>query len=171
LVVRPNRKIDLVIAEEVAEWVERTLQPMVFSSTRKPFDERYALIGIVFGRDDLSPFGQLVELRGDPYQTRFRVKDNELWLIERTTPEHRISIHLLDVSRDEDGRKISQSFVVYYRDKESGDLLRSEAIRDEKVIVGDYVLPLQWYETEVGREGSVYRTITLSEHKLLPAKV
>ena len=159
--VRPNRKVNLVIADEVRGWAERTLQSIVYSSTRKPFAERYQGVGIVFGKDDLSPFGQLVELSGDSYQTRFRIRDNEILVIERTTAEYRISIHMLHVERDEEDAKTRQSFVVYYYDKTDGSLQRSEAIQDEKVRVGRYVLPLRWHETEIRDGKAAYRALGL----------
>jgi len=168
--VGPSRKVKVTLSDpEAKRWVSETLTASLVTAFRKPFEERYEGIGVVFGKDDLHPLGMLVELRGDPYKTRFRIRDGEFRVIERTTPEHHIRIHVLNIERDEAGRKKSRSFLVSYFDKESGHLRKSEAIREERILLRAYALPSVWIETEVRRDGGGTRSLTLTGHQLLPA--
>lgn len=167
--VGANRKVKLNLSDpESRKWVMETIASMLASSARKPFDQKYEGVGIVFGKDDLHPLGQLVELHGDPYNTRYRIRDDEFWTTRRTLPEHEVAINVINIERDEAGRKKSRSFVVSYFDKETGELKKAEAIREERFLLGGYPLPAQWVESDVRRDRNSTRTLTLSEHKLLP---
>jgi hypothetical protein len=169
LVIPASRKIKLELGDaDARKWALGVLNSIATTSSRKEFEERYQNVGVVFGKDDLHPLGQLVELRGDPYQSKFRVLDGEVRYIERVTAEQRISLHILSVERDQEDRKRSRSFVANYIDKKSGALVRSEAIEDRRVIVDGYVLPEDWKETSVTGESTQTHSIALSNHALLP---
>ncbi|MCL4796713.1 MAG: DUF3386 family protein [Bryobacteraceae bacterium] len=166
--VPANRKIKVSLSDpESRKWVLNTLTASLANSFRKPFEERYEGVGVVFGKDDLHPLGMLVELRGDSYKSRFRIRDGEFRVIERSTPEHDISIQVLNIERDEQGRKLSRSFVVSYFNKESGRLEKTEAIREERRMVDRFALPGLWTETDVRREGGGTRSLSLTDHRLL----
>lgn len=165
-----NRRVKVSLSDpEARKWVAETLAQSLNNVNRKPFEERYAGMGIVFGKDDLHPLGQLIEVHGDPYQSRFRIKDGEFRTIRRMTKTHEVAIHVINIDRDEQGRKRSRSFVVNYFDKHSGKLDRSEAIREERILLGGYPLPAVWVESDLRRGRNATRTLTLTGHKLLPA--
>jgi hypothetical protein len=167
--VGPNRRVKVSLSDpESRKWVVSTLNSMLSSAARKPFEERYEGIGIVFGKDDLHPLGQLVELHGDPYNTRHRIRDGEFRTTRRTLKEHEVAINVINIDRDATGRKKSRSFVVSYFDKTTGELRKAEAIREERFLLGGYPLPALWVESDVRRDRNGTRTMTLTGHQLLP---
>jgi hypothetical protein len=167
--VNPEGRVRVDLADgDARKWVNGVMNSIISSSRQKDFEERYSNIGVVFGKDDLHPLGQLVELRGDSYQTKFRILDKEVRVIDRTTSAERISLHIVSIDRDSEDRKRNRSFVVYYFDKKSGELVRSEAIRDNRVIMDGYVLLNSWVEHAVGKDAVGTQSLILSNHKLLP---
>lgn len=169
VVIPANRKIKLELGDaDARKWALEVLLSIATTSSRKDFEERYQNVGVVFGKDDLHPQGQLVELRGDPYQSKFRILDNEIRAIERVTPEHRIALTILSIERDQQDRKRARTFVVNYLDAKSGDLVRSEAIHDERVIAAGYVVPKSWTETVISSKSSQTNALELSNHQILP---
>jgi len=168
--VGPNRRVKVTLGDpESRKWVTATIVSSLTSSNRQPFEERYEGVGVTFGKDDLHPLGQLVELHGDPYKTRFRIRDGEFRTTRRTTADYEVAIHVINIERDEQGRKKSRSFVVSYFDKETGELKKAEAIREERFLLGGYALPALWVESDVRRDRNGTRTLSLSGHRLLPA--
>lgn len=165
--VSGNGKARLDLGDSDArKWASGVLGSIGSASSRKDFEDRYENVGVVFGKDDLHPLGQLVELRGDVYNTRFRILDKEVRVIERTTPSGRIVVHIVSVQRDEEDRKLARSFVVHYFDPKTEDLVRSESIRDTRTIVDGYVLLESWVETTAAKDGISTRSMSLSEHKV-----
>ncbi len=163
-----GRKVRVDLPDsEARKWAAGVMNSIAAASHRKDFEERYAKVGVVFGKDDLHPLGQLLELKGDPYQTRFRILDREIRVIERSTPEYNMMLTILAIERDAADRKQARSFVVFYFDKKTGDLLRSEAIVDRRVILDGYVLPETWKETRVGKGGERTYSLSLRGHRLL----
>lgn len=152
---------------EARKWVLSVMNSIVATSNVKEFEERYENVGVVFGKDDLHPLGLLLELRGDPYQTKFRIQDKEIRVVDRSTSQERIFLHIVSIERDSEDRKRARSFVVYYFSKEAGELKRSEAIRDERTIVDGHVLPELWTETVVSNGTPVTRSLSISNHSLL----
>lgn len=168
LTVGPDGKVRVDLGDgEARKWALGVMTAIVARSTQKDFEERYENVGVVFGKDDLHPLGMLVELRGDPYQTRFRILDKEIRVIDRTTPAERIFLHIVSIERDATDRKRARSFVVYYFDKDSGELKRSEAIRDERTTLDGYVLPELWTETTVMNGSQTTQSMTVSNQQLL----
>jgi hypothetical protein len=167
--VEGARKVRVDLADgEARKWAAGVIHSIAAASQRKDFEERYAGVGVVFGKDDLHPLGQLVELKGDPYQSRYRILDREIRVIERSTPEYNMMLSIIAIERDTADRKHARSFVVYYFDKKTGELLRSEAIHDRRLILNGYALPETWKETRVGKGGERTYSLSLRGHRLLP---
>lgn len=168
--VGANRRVKVSVNDpESRKWVAETLAQSLANVNRRPFEERYEGMGIVFGKDDLHPLGQLVQVHGDPYNSRFRIKDGEFRTIRRTTKTHEVAIHVINIERDAQGRKQSRSFVVSYFDKETGKLERAEAIREERILLGGYPLPALWVESDLRHDRNGTRTLTLTGHQLAAA--
>lgn len=155
---------------ESRKWAEQTLTSVALNALREPFEKRYQGKSISFGKDDLHPLGQLVEVHGDAYSSRYRVRDGEIREIERSTREQRLTIEILSIDRHPEHGKQSQSFVVYYREPGSDALRSSEAVVDERVPVGGFNLPSLWLETRIGRGQPSTTSVTLRGHQLLPVE-
>lgn len=167
--ITKDGKVRLELADDDAKkWALQVLSSIAVTSTRRPFEDRYKDVGVSFGADDLHPLGQLVRLHGDPYNTRYRILDGEIRVIEREMPQHNMFLHILTVERDENGDKKARSFIVYYFDKKTNALLRSESIVDRRVSISGFVLPSSWKEIRVRDKNPSTSAIFLSDHQLLP---
>jgi hypothetical protein len=168
-VVAQDAKVKVEVGDpDARKWAASVLTSIAATSRRKDFETRYKDVGVVFGKDDHHPQGQLVETHGDPYKAKFRILDGEVRIIERTVGEELVILNILSIERDSEDRKRARSFVVNYFDKKSGNLLRSEAIRDRRIILDGYVLPEAWKEFAGGRGGARTQAIFLTKHILLP---
>ena len=59
--------------DEARAWVERVVAGIVAHGFRGEFDKEYANLGVTFGKDDLNPLGQPVEVHGGKLDTRYRI--------------------------------------------------------------------------------------------------
>ncbi len=170
--VRDRSKTELELPDEDAKkWASVVVADIVAYGFRSDFDKEYANLGVTFGRDDLNPLGQLIEVHGGKADVRYRIKDGQIRRVNRANGEKRVTIDVLQLNRDEQGRKVSQIYAVHYFDRKSENLNRSETVDEGKVEIGGYMLPA--YHDEIVSEGlgPSTRSIRFHDHKLLERSV
>jgi hypothetical protein len=166
--VRNRNKVALSFENaEAKQWVNEVVSSMIANAFRDSFDAKYAKLGVTFGKDDLNPLGQLLLVHGDRYETGYRIKDNEIRQILRANGERVLTIDILSVERDEQGRKLAQTYAAQYFSKEKMALQKTQTVQEGKVAVGDYLLPGYHYEVVNEDGGSRTRSIRFSNHSLL----
>ncbi|MGH9785202.1 MAG: DUF3386 family protein, partial [Terriglobia bacterium] len=130
-------KVDLPDAD-AKDWASATLSSLAMHSRSSDFDKTDDRYAIVFGPDDHSPLGRLIELQKDPYHSSYRVRDNIITQVNRRMGKQRFTIDVLHIGRDESGHKTSESFVVNTFDDATSRFVKSEAFRDEFIVLEDY---------------------------------
>ncbi len=170
--VRDRNKTEIDLPDEDAKkWASVVVADIVSYGYRGDFDKEYANLGVTFGRDDLNPLGQLLEVHGGKTHVRYRIKDGQIRRVNRANGDKRVTIDVLQLRRDDRGRKVSQIYAVQYFDLKREALTRSETVDEGKVEVGGYMLPA--YHDEIVSEGlgPSTRAIRFHDHKLLERSV
>jgi uncharacterized GH25 family protein len=112
------------------------------------------------------PLGRLILVLNDELHSSYRIRDRQIMVVNRVTPEGRFSILMQDNYVTPEGKFLPRAFVVHHFDKQ-GKLSRSEANYHTWKRLADYDLPELTRIITSGPETSV-REVHLSKHQLIP---
>lgn len=124
-----------------------------------------------FGDDrDDHPLGRLLIVEGGTFASSYRVKEQQIMVVNRRIGPKNVTITVLDNERNRDGQYLPRSYLVHYWDAASGNLDRVETTQERWRRIGDWDLPTAHMTTSASGAGFSVRSVTLSEHKALDAK-
>lgn len=167
--VREKGKTAVTISNsgsDAESWAREKIESIVASAYREDFEVKYAKLGVTFGPDDLNPLGQLVLVHGEPFETRYRIKDNEIRRIRRSNEKSLVTIDILHLERDSQGRKIAQTFATQHFDSQTRELRKTETVRESKIVIGGYLLPESYLEIANVDGGPRMRSIRFKNHRV-----
>ena len=148
------------------EWAAEQLESTAMHRTATVRD-RYE----VSFADDVAdhPLGRLIKFHGGPTHTFYRVRDDVITEVHRTTGQRKFTITVTDVARTAEGKTLPRHFNVSYFSAASGALDANEDFQEDWIRVGRFDLPQRRLLIKTDREGRQVRELLLSEHKLMPA--
>jgi hypothetical protein len=121
------------------------------------------------GPDDGNPYGRLIVLN-DGLQSSYRVRDNKVTEVTRTSEGSRFTISVLEAMDADDGKYLANHFLVTYRDAATGALQKFEGYRDGYSRIHGIWLPTSRTVIEVSDKSSpVVRTLRLRKIEPLDA--
>ena len=108
----------------------------------------------------------------DELHSIFRIKDNKIVQIERTTDDQRFTISVLEYSKNAEGKYLPVSYTVNYWDLKSGDLVKSEASRQTWTRLGGFDLPASTIVITASKAQDTTKmpsaaSMTLSKHMVI----
>jgi Protein of unknown function (DUF3386) len=156
--------------EPVADWVREQLQSIAMHRIASGASGDAHPIVRFADEDEDHPLGRLLEFEGGQFASSYRVKDNQLTVVNRSFGEQDMTITVLDNDRNPEGGYLSRNYTVQYWDAATGRLDRTESVQDRWARVGKLDLPLSHTVTTAAAGGLSVRSFTLSGHKLLDAK-
>lgn len=125
---RPPRTVDIDFPDsEVPEWVSDRVRSMVMH--RVPSDSR-SETAAGLGEADAHPLGRQVFL-GDSYRSMYRIRDDQILVVNRTLGDERVVITVLETVTTESGRYLPKHVAVARYDKETGQARESWAYTSE----------------------------------------
>ena len=149
-------------------WVEGQLASIAMHRISQEPGEKPVLRFL--DRDESHPLGRLVAFEGGRFASSYRIKDRQLMTVNRHMGRSNMTIITLDNEKTPEGRFLPLGYTVQYWDDQSGDLRRTESIRDRWVRVGNFDLPASHVVVTASDGGQTIRSLTLTGHKLTPAK-
>jgi hypothetical protein len=157
-------KVMLEEVDKAAEgWVKRTLASIV--GHRLGGGAGHETPCAFADNDAHHPLGRLINVLNDELHSSYRIRDRQIMVVNRTTPESRFSITLQENRTNVEGKFLPASFVVHYWDAKSGELTKTEANLQTWTRVSHYDLPVTTRVITATKELSV-KSLTLSNHKL-----
>ncbi|MBI2826938.1 MAG: DUF3386 family protein [Planctomycetia bacterium] len=154
--------------EPVAEWVRDQLASIAMHRAAASGDASSGSHPVLrfADDDDDHPLGRLLEFDGGQFASSYRVKDNQIAVVNRNFHEQDMTITVLDNERNADGFYLPRSYTVQYWDAETGRLARVESIQDRWQRVGNFDLPKSHTVTTATDAGLSLRTFSLFGHKV-----
>jgi hypothetical protein len=152
---------------ENLEWVRGQLLNAVGHRRGGNFAEGDGKYPLELADDDGNPFGRLILLH-DKMDSRYRVRENKVTEVTRTSDESCFTITVVETMEADDGKYLANHFLVSYRDPETSALQKVEGYRDSYVHVENAWLPSS--RTVVLIDGNTsprVRTIRLRKHEKL----
>ncbi|MCP3690815.1 MAG: DUF3386 family protein, partial [Planctomycetaceae bacterium] len=161
--------VDMKLDEETAsEWVESQLGSIVLhrmaSSGGPPPVLRFA------DQDVANPLGRLLTFVGGTFASSYRVRDNQIMVVNRNIGKQNFTITVLDNTRNQDNQYLPRSYVVRYWDAQTGKLDRTQTVLNRWQRVGTLDLPSELVQISSSAAGLTTRNFQLSNHKLLGKK-
>lgn len=170
--MRSPRDLTLDIAADEADWqwLRQELGSMVGHRWHAPYGEGDGRYTQTLGPDDAHPYGRLIRIHDDRFDSSYRVRDGQIARIERRMGPLRFTIHIQDrvfIAGDREGRALPTHFTVAYWHVEQGRLVRTDIYRDAYVAVAGLQLPASRLVVTADDTGLTYRELRLTAHELL----
>lgn len=165
ITVDAKGKLQLAELDQAAEpWAKRTLASVVSHRSGNAAEMQTPC---AFADQDVHhPQGRLVNVLNDEMHSSYRIKDQQIMVVNRNMGGNKFSIIMLENRKNEEGKFIPATFVVHYWDAKSGQLTKTEANLQTWTRINGFDLPVTMKVIACGKEISV-KQVTLSNHKLL----
>ncbi|HVV99218.1 MAG TPA: DUF3386 family protein [Planctomycetaceae bacterium] len=158
----------LKIDEKLAEgWLEDQFRSLVTHRRAAPRTSAKFRFG---HEDDDRPLGKLVILTGGRFASSYRIRDDQITVVNRQIGPENMTITVLDTEENPEHQYLPRTFVVEYWDAVTGDLLRAETTQNRWTRVGSSDLPTDITVTEAHAAGLTVRSCRLTKHRLLNAE-
>jgi hypothetical protein len=164
------RSIEVAVAEpEIREWTQQQLAMMAGHRGYRAFDQADGKYVLTLGPEEPHPLGRLVYIHGDGMNSRYRIRDERICQIQRSTERVKFTINIEDTMTTRDGKVLTTRFTVYYFDPSTGQLTQVESFADDYCEVGGIVLPGARRVTFADNGEAKVREVILSEHVIQAA--
>jgi uncharacterized GH25 family protein len=158
-----NITVEGIDDKGMATWARRVLGSTV--AHRLPSNRSLETPCAFADNEQHHPLGRLIDVLNDELHSSYRIRDRQIMVVNRTTPEGRFSIMMQENHTTPEGKFLPASFVVNYTDGATGSLTKSEASVHTWRRIGGIDLPVLNRVIIAGKENSV-RDLTLSNHHL-----
>lgn len=168
LLFKPPRTVEVKVEDEEAQRsVEQTLRSMIFH--RMPprrRDTTQPQKPLRLAPPDSHRLGRKVYL-GDRYESSYRIRDNQIFEINRQMGDNRLLITVMENQLTPKGRHLPRHFLVTLFDMESGALKSASAYTDEYVEMEGNFLPKRRQITSTRKGRTRNLDILVEEIELL----
>jgi hypothetical protein len=165
--VNSRGKLEMKLNDEAAEkWARSTLG----STVAHRFDNSASLdTPCAFADDNADhPLGRAIRVLNDEFHSSYRIRDQQIIVVNRQMGDVRFTITVLENSRNAEKHFLPTSFVVNSWDLKSDALRSSEAHHQTWERVGKFDLPVTTLIVRATSGKLEARSLKLSNHKLLP---
>jgi Protein of unknown function (DUF3386) len=120
--------------------------------------------------DDEHPLGRLLAVDGDQMGSSYRIKNQQISVVNRRMGKQNMTITVLDNDKNFEGRFLPHSYVVHFWDAATGKLNRVETFQERSQRVGSWDLPVLRSIVTASDAGLSVKVVNLSKHVLLDSK-
>jgi hypothetical protein len=146
--------------EAAREWVRDQLHSMVIHRVVSSGIRSKPVLS--FADDDRdNPLGRLLTFHGGRFASTYRIRDDEIIVVNRNLGPENMSLQMLDSERNADGKVLPRAYQVQYRDAQTGAIVRVETVRNRWERVGKLDLPSSLSQTISSAGGNSVRSLTL----------
>jgi hypothetical protein len=112
------------------------------------------------------PLGRLLTFHGGRFASTYRIRDDEIIVVNRNLGTENMSLQMLESERNPEGKVLPRAYQVQYRDAETGSITRVETIRNRWQRIGKFDLPESLNQTVSSAGGVSVRSMKLQTIKL-----
>ncbi len=152
--------------DALKKWIEDEVGMITSHRAWRTFEDADGKHKVTFGREDQHPLGKEILIHGDGMASRYRIKDDRIRQISRTTPRMRFTINIEDVMTTEDGKSLTTQYVVFYFSGE-GKLIDVDSFTEIPCPFEGNYLPGTRRVISTENGAAVVRTLEFKDHKLL----
>jgi Protein of unknown function (DUF3386) len=116
--------------------------------------------------DDQHPLGRLLTFHGGRFASTYRIRDDEITVVNRNLGQENMSLQMLASERNADGKVLPRAYQTQYRDSATGTITRIETVRQTWQRFGQLDLPETLSQSVSSAGGVSVRSLTLKEISL-----
>lgn len=162
------RAVEVTLPETgLQQWAQQQLAMMAGHRAYRSFDQADGKYVLTLGPEEAHPLGRLIFIHGDGMNSRYRVRDERIYQIQRSMERVKFTINIDEVMTTRDGKALTTRFTVYYFAPNTEQLTQVESFVDDYTEVQGVVLPSVRCVTCAERGEARVRELILSDHKLL----
>ena len=166
---RSDLSIQMELPDDKAslkKWIESEVGMITSHRAWRTFEDADGKHTVTFGSPDEHPMGREILIHGDGMKSKYRVKDNRIRQISRTTPRMSFTINIEDTMTTDDGKFLTTQYVVFYFSGE-GKLTDTDSFTETPCAFEGNYLPgtRRVISTENGK--ATVRILEFKDHKLL----
>ena len=151
--------------EAAREWIRDQLHSQVIH--RIPSSGIRAKPVLSFAdKEEEHPLGRLLTFHGGRFASSYRVRDDEITVVNRSLGRENMSIQMLESERNAEHKILPRAYQVQYRDAQTGAITRVETFRNRWQRVGQFDLPESIAQTVSSGGGVSVRSLKLQSLKL-----
>ena len=168
--VKDNGSVEIQTDDPVAKsWLQDQLDSLVMhriAQASESADAHQPRLRFADDDDD-HPLGRLLAVDGDQMGSSYRIKDQQITVVNRRMGKQNMTITVLDNDKNAEGRFLPHSYVVHYWDAATGKLNRVETFQERSQRVGSWDLPVLRSIVTASDSGFSVKVVNLSKHALL----
>ncbi|WP_406698874.1 DUF3386 family protein [Singulisphaera sp. Ch08] len=162
-------KVDLKVDDPVASpWLKDQFESLAMhrraEAATGPEDK--PILRFADDRED-HPLGRLLTFDGGRFASSYRIKGQQIMVVNRRMGPKHLTITVLDNDQNADGKFLPHSYVVHHWDATTGALDRVETVQERWRRVGSWDLPASHTTSTASGGGFSVRSVTLTDHELL----
>lgn len=151
--------------EAAQEWVRDQLHSLVIH--RVPSSGLRSEPVLSFAdTEDSHPLGRLLTFHGGRFASTYRIRDDEITVVNRNLGRENMSLQMFDSERNAESKVLPRAYQVQYRDAETGAITRVETFRNRWQRVAKFDLPESITQTISSAGGISVRSLKLQSPKL-----
>ncbi len=162
-----SAKADVEVSPEddvVTPWVRGQFESLVLHRVAQPRGQA----PILRFADDVvdHPLGRLLVFEGGAMASSYRVRDQQIMVVNRAMGKVNMTITIIDNELNADKKFLPRSYTVQYWTASTGDLQRTETIQNRWTPLGSMDLPTLISVQTSSSAGVSVKTMTLSGHRV-----
>jgi Protein of unknown function (DUF3386) len=147
-------------------WLEDQLASLVMHRL-PPSEPRAAPLLRFADHDTTHPLGRLLTFEGGRFASSYRVKDDQITVVNRQIGRQTMTITVLSNTPAGPDKFLPSQYLVHTWDSATGRLQRVETVQDDWKNVGAFALPSHHKVLTSSDSGLSARSVTLSRHELM----
>lgn len=151
--------------EAAREWVRDQLHSLVIHRVPSVGVRTKPVLSFA-DTDESHPLGRLLNFHGGRFASTYRIRDDEIIVVNRNLGRENMSLQMLESERNAEGKVLPGAYQVQYRDAQTGAITRVEAFRNRWQRVGKLDLPESLVQTVSTVGGVSTRSLKLQSIKL-----
>ena len=152
--------------EAAREWVRDQLHSLVIH--RVPLSGIQSKPVLCFAdKEEEHPLGRLLTFHGGRFASTYRIRDDEITVVNRSLGRENMSLQMLDTERNAENKVLPRAYQVQYRDAQTGAITRVETFRNRWQRLGKLDLPETLAQTVSSASGVSVRSLKLQSLKTI----
>ena len=151
--------------EAACEWVRDQLHSLVIHRVPSSGIRSQPVLSFADKAED-HPLGRLLNFHGGRFASTYRIRDDEISVVNRNLGRENMSLQMLESERNAENKVLPRAYQVQYRDAETGAITRVETFRNRWQRVGQLDLPESITQTVSSSGGVSVRSLKLRSLKL-----
>ena len=147
------------------EWIRDQLHSIVIHRVPSSGIQSKPLLNFA-DQDTAHPFGRLLTFHGGRFASTYRIRDDEITVVNRSLGKENMSLQMLETERNAEQQILPRAYQVQYRDAATGAITRVESFQTRWHRIGKFDLPESLTQSTSAAGGVSTRSLKLREFKL-----